>query len=227
MKNSVDPALLRFQLKTLLTDKVALLQLAFFHWWLGNFVFGRKGMAVAAAADAALWTNYGLLVALCVALLMGSVCVGFTLIKPRAYGMVELLLASPLSLRKLAGTSFAACLLFSLGNLAAHFIFLKLRYGAVPFGAGFFLSLTASAALTALLLLGAVVASLRRKDADQLHVVLIFLGVLIFAVLTFTRLTLPIPGWLPPALAAALPPAFLLLWAKFDRFLDKERAVRL
>lgn len=225
MKIEIDRALLCFQLKTLLTDKMSLFILAFWHWWLTGFVFGKKGIAAAAGADALLWTNYGLFVGACVAAVMGAVCVNFTLVKPRSYGMIELMLASPLSLRKMAATSAATCFAFSAVNLALHFILIRARFGAVPHGAGFYLGLAAALAFTAFAMLGSAILSLRRKDAEQLHVLLTVFGMLMFVLPMLTKLRLQLAPWLPPAIAVFFLLACGAMWFYFNGLITKEKAV--
>lgn len=225
MKIEIDHSLFRFQLKTLLTDKVSLAQLLVFHWWVSGLVFAKKGLAAGAAPDGALWVNYGLLICACVTVLMGGICAGFTLVKPRVFGMVELLLASPLSLRKLIGTSFFSCFLFSAVNLGVHFAVIHARFGLVPHGAGFYAALAAVLAFSALFILGAVLVSLRRKDADQLHIVFIAVAMIFVAAGMLTRLSLNIPAWLPPSLAAAFLVGAYALWAALPRLINKEKAV--
>lgn len=225
MKIEIDRALFSFQLKTLLTDKMSLFILAFWHWWLCGYVFGKKGIAAAAGADALLWANYGLFVGACVAAVMGGVCVNFTLVKPRSYGMVELMLASPLSLRKMVATSAATCFSFSAVNLALHFILIRARFGAVPHGSGFYLGLAAALSFAAFVLLGAAILSLRRKDAEQLHAALTAFGILMFVLPMLTRLRLPIAPWLPPAIAGAFLLGCGAMWFYFNSLITKEKAV--
>ncbi|HBB67761.1 MAG TPA: hypothetical protein DCZ93_10795 [Elusimicrobia bacterium] len=225
MRNSVDLSLLRFQLKALLGDKTSLWQALICHWVLTGFVFAKKGLASAASADAALWTNYGLFVAAAALTMFGGICIGFVLVKPRSYGMVELMLASPLSLRKLAVTSYFTCLLFSVANLALHFLVIGLRFGAVPYGPGFYSALAAATAFAGSVLFGAVILALRRKDSDQLQGVLLAVGLMFIAPLMFTRLRLDIPSWLPLFLAAVCALGFFSLWSGFYRLITREKAV--
>jgi ABC-type multidrug transport system permease subunit len=221
----MDLSLFRFQLRALLGDRTTLWQLLVAHWVLSGFVFAKKGLASAAGADAALWTNYGLFIAAAAGCMFGAIAVSFTLVKPRDYGMVELMLASPLSLRKLAVTSWLTCLVFSGVNLGLHFLIIGFRFGALPYGSGFYLSLAAAMAFTACVMLGAVILALRRKDAGQLHGVLLAVGLLILAPIMLTKLRLDIPAWLPPALAAAFLLCFCSLCSGFYRLINKEKAV--
>jgi len=225
MKINIDRALFRFQMRMMLSDRTALVQILIVHYLTNGLVFGKKGVAAAAAADAALWTNYGLFMCSGVLVLAGAVCVGYTLVKPRSFRMVELMLATPLSLRRLAATSFASCFLFSLVNLAVHFGVIWFRFGAVPCGAGFYTALAAALAFSAFLLSCAVVVSLTRKDADQLHAVFLLVGMILAVLGLFTRLRLDIPYWLPYSLVTGLSLGFVFLWANFHRLLTKEKAV--
>ena len=224
MKIEIDRSLLKFQLRTLLTDKTSLFTLVFGHWCLTGIVFGKKGIAALSAADGLLWTNYGLFVGTSVAVVMGAICVGFTLVKPRTYGMVELLLASPLSLRKLVATSFVTCFAFSAVNLAAHFLIIRLKFGAVPYGTGFYLALAAALSFTAFGLLGSALMSLCRKDFEQTHVIMTAAGILLIAAPMFTKLRLEIAPWLPPALAAAFLLGCAALWFYFHKLITREKA---
>lgn len=225
MNIEIDRSLFVFQLKTLLANKMSMGMLLFWHWTLGGFAFAKKGVAAGIAPDAVLWTNYGLFLGTCLVAMMAAICVSFTLVKPRAYGMVELLLASPLSLRKFAATSFATCFSFSAVNLALHFLVVKLRFGYAPAGAGFYWALAAVLAFAAFILFGIVIMSLRRKDADQLYILLVGIGMGTYAPAMFTKLRLDIAAWLPPALAAVFLLGAAALWFYFHKLISKEKAV--
>lgn len=225
MKIELDRTLFFFQLKALLTDRMSLWQLAVAHWLVSGLVFGKKGVAAAAAADASLWANYGLFVCSCLALMVGGVAVSFILVKPRTYGMVELLLASPLSPRKLASTSFAACFSYILVNMALHFVIVGARFGAAPYGAGFYSALAASLCFAGLVVFGTGILSLTRNDAEQLHVILFSTGLALFVSVVFTKLQLSIPVWLPPALAGTFLLCSFALWRNFHALVTREKAV--
>jgi len=222
MKLEIDPALFWFELKALLRNKLTLGQTLLMHWYFIRVFFGK---AAPASCDAVFWTNYGLLICTAVSALMGAVCVGYVLVKPRANGMVELLLASPLSLRKFIGTSLAVCVLFSAANLAVHLAVLVLRFGSFPYGAGFYAALAASLAFTVLITLAAVIFSLRSRDANQLHAVLMMVGMLFWAVAFVTGLRLSVPLWAPLAAVSALLAGAAGLWRLFPRLITKEKAV--
>ena len=225
MTRLIDKTLARFELKALLTDRLSLAQLLFWQWWLSGSVFGAKGVASPASADALLWANYGLFICGAVAVMMAGVCVGFTLVKPRKYRMVELMLASPLPLGRLITTTFSVCMAFSAGNLLLHLLVLRLRYGVVPYGYGFYAGLLAALSLAAFCLLGAVLLALRRRDYDQLHYVLIVLGMLLWAPIVFTHMRAQLPVWLAPSAAAFCLLGAAALWRSAGRLVSKEQAV--
>lgn len=222
MKIEIDPTLFRFELKALLLNKLTMFQTVFLQWYLVRSFFGKGQVA---SCDALFWTNYGVFVCTAVSALLGAVCVGYVLVKPRANGMVELLLASPLSLRKLISTTLAVCFIFSAANLAVHLTVLILKFGSVPYGAGFYMALAVALAFTLLVLLGSVIFSLRSKDANQLPALLMVLGMMLWAVAFITSLRLAIPYWLPAAVTAGLLAGCAALWRLAPILVTKEKAV--
>jgi hypothetical protein len=222
MKIEIDPTLMKFELKSLLANRVTLFQAAFLQWYFVSSFPGKKALA---ACDALFWANYGLFVCTTIASVMGAICVGYVLTQPKSNGMLELMLSSPLSLRRLMLTTLAVCFIFSAGGLALHLAVLHAVYGVVPAGAGFYLASAAALAFSFLTLLGSVVFAFGTKDIHQLHVVVMMLGMVFWIAGIFTGLRLAVPLWLAPSLIAFFLALSGILWNLAPRLISKEKAV--
>ncbi len=222
MKIEIDSALLKFGLKTLLKNRLTLTQLGIFH---GYLLYSFAGKKAPSACGDLFWLNYGLFCCPAAALILGAVCAGFILVQPRVCGLTELLLASPLSLRRLIMTNLAVCSIFAAVNLALHLILLRAAYGVAPHGAGFYLWLASAAVFVVSTLLGTILFSLRTKDVGQVKSPLVMLGMIIWAVGFVMDMKAEPPLWLLPTLNAIFMLAAAGLWAFADKLVSKEGAV--
>jgi len=222
MKIEIDRSLFRFELKMLLLNRISLVQLVLLQGYLVYAFLGKKDPA---ACDALFWTNYGLFISAAVSSMFAAICAGYVLVRPRTCGMTELLLASPLSVRKLVATNMAVCSVFTAVNLVLHLVLVGAAFRVVPSGAGFYIGLAASLSFLLFLILGTTLFSLRTKEVNQMQGALVLLGMTLWAGGFVTKMKADPAAWLAPSLAAIFLLVSAGLWALASRIVSKEKVV--
>jgi ABC-type multidrug transport system permease subunit len=176
MNLQINRVVFKHEFQKLLWNPVTWAQLLFFHAYAGYFMI-KAGLGTFSPENSVL-SNYILFFGSAILLLLNSISAGYVFVRPKMYRVIDILLATPLSLNSFVYTSIAVCFAFNSVNFLVHMAIVLSVCHQVPGVRDYIASLIALGINLLTLLLGAYY-TLQSKNPSQYTAVMVLLSIML------------------------------------------------